>query len=137
MIEVRRATNEEAKELHSFDEFIGDRRINNSRGELHIATIDEEIVGFIVITANWFFDHPFVNTVCVKKEHRKKGVGLALFSEVLKQYSEIDVWTSTEEWNTSAIRLFDKLNFECRGKLSEFNGDKSAELFFLKKGTLS
>ena len=75
LIEIRRAKYSEAKQLKEFDEFIGDRRINNSRGELFVALYNKELAGFITYSSTYFFNRPFIELLCVKNEFRRKGIG--------------------------------------------------------------
>jgi hypothetical protein len=42
---IRRATYDEAKSIKAWDVFIGDRRIDNARGELFIAVENDEVQG--------------------------------------------------------------------------------------------
>src|SRR6185369_346216 len=116
-IEIRRATRAEAKQIKEFDEFIGDRRINNSRGELFVALYNNELAGFITYSSAYFFDRPFIQLLCVKKEFRRKGIARELMMKIVGIYEEIDLWTSTEEWNTEAESLFTSMGFVKCGKL--------------------
>lgn len=135
-IEIRRATYSEAKKLKEFDEFIGDRRINNSRGELFVAFYNNELAGFITYSSAYFFDRPFIQLLCVKKDFRRKGIAKELVTKVAEMYREIDLWTSTEEWNIEAENLFVKIGFTKCGKIQGINKDNIEEVFFVKYGAL-
>lgn len=136
LIEIRRASYSEAKQLKEFDEFIGDRRINNSRGELFVAFYNNELAGFITYSSAYFFDRPFIQLLCVKKEFRRKGIARELMLKVAAVYEEIDLWTSTEEWNVAAENLFISLGFVKCGTIQGINKDNIEEVFFIKYGKL-
>lgn len=127
---IRRATSDEAKTIKPWDEFIGDRRIDTGRGEMFIATDDDEIAGYIVFSSDMFFNKPFIRLLCVKENHQRKGIALALTRHVLQVYKGLEVWTSTEGWNKPAMQLFEKLGFINRGTIAGLNCDGATELFF-------
>lgn len=133
---IRRATTPEAKGLRQFDEFIGERRIDNWRGELFVCVLDEEIVGFICFNANSFFNRPFIHTLQVREDARRKGVATALVRRVVSLYDGIDLWTSTEDWNTAALTLFEREGFVQQGGIQGLNADGVAEIM-LKRAWLS
>ncbi len=134
--EIRRAKYDEAKKVKEFDVFIGDRRIDNWRGELFIALTDGELSGFIQYNSNQFYHRPFISLVCIKEKYRRRGIASALFQKVMGIYDGIDIWTSTEDNNIEAMKLFEKLGFKNAGSLSYLNRDESKETFFVKSGGL-
>lgn len=131
---IRRATYDEAKTIKTWDVFIGDRRIDNGRGEMFVAIADEEIAGYIVFSPDMFFNKPFIRLLCVKENHQRKGIANALILKVLNTYAGLDVWTSTEAWNQAAMQLFEKLGFTNRGTIAGLNTDGTAEVFFQLTG---
>ena len=128
---IRRATYEQAKSIKAFDVFIGDRRVDNTRGELFIALEGDELLGYIAYSSDYFFNKPFIRLLCVKETAQRKGVADALVKTVLNVYTGLEVWTSTEEWNEPAIKLFQKLGFIKTGALSGLNTDNANEVFFV------
>jgi ribosomal protein S18 acetylase RimI-like enzyme len=133
---IRRATYNEAKRLKEFDEFIGDRRIDNWRGELFVAIAGDLPVGFVSFNSNEFYHRPFIAVVCVHQDHRRRGIAMRLMQRVLELHEGIDVWTSTESNNAVAQDLFAKLGFKSAGSLSFLNRDESLESFYVRPGTL-
>lgn len=127
---IRRATYEEAKSIKTWDVFIGDRRIDNERGELFVAVYNDEVQGYTVYSSDFFWNKPFIRLLCVKDSCQRKGIATALIQRVLDIYAGLDVWTSTEEWNEAALQLFKKRGFEQKGRISGLNKDNSAELYF-------
>jgi ribosomal protein S18 acetylase RimI-like enzyme len=133
---IRRAKYLEAKKIKDFDLFIGDRRIDNWRGELLCGIINDEVVGFISYSSSQFYNRPYIVAICVKNEFRRRGIAFSLIKRVLEIYDGIDVWVSTEDYNKEAINLFKKSGFKEAGSLCYLNRDDSRELFFVKPGNL-
>jgi len=133
---IRRATYEEAKHLKDFDPFIGDRRIDNWRGELFIYAIRNDIAGFVSYSSNSFYDRPFIKAVCVAEPYRRHGVAFELIRQVLTVYSGIEVWASTEHDNISAQSLFIKSGFIKRGEISDLDGKGTCEFFYCHEAIL-
>lgn len=129
-MDIRRATYDEAKSIKSFDPFIGDRRVDNWRGELLVCADGGAVLGFVTYSANLFFNRPFIGFLCVREGHRRRGIAAALVRRVLDLYDGLDVWVSTEEGNHPAERLFHKLGFSLKGRVEGLDHDRSVELFF-------
>ncbi|MBN9399744.1 MAG: GNAT family N-acetyltransferase ['Candidatus Kapabacteria' thiocyanatum] len=125
---VRRATTVEAKTLKGFDPFIGERRVDNWRGELFVCEIEGAVAGFISFNPNTFFNRPFICAIAVEPAYQRKGVASALVQAVLSQYDGLDVWTSTEDWNTAALALFAKHRFVPQGAITGLNADGVTEI---------
>ena len=141
---VRRASDEDAKRIGEFDIFTGDRRVDGWRGEL-LVCVDEDrdqadcdgrrdgagvVVGFITFSSNVFYNRPFIGFLLVREGHRRRGVAAALVRRVLEIYDGLDVWVSTEQGNEPAIRFFEKLGFEPKGRVEGLDHERSVELFF-------
>lgn len=129
-IQIRRATYSEAKALKDFDPFIGDRRIDNWRGELFVALVDSSTAGFISFSSNLFYDRPFIRSICVSERFKRNGVGTALLKQVLEIYSGIEIWTSTELDNKAAQKLFEGCGFQLRGAIKGLDGGGTEEVFY-------
>jgi ribosomal protein S18 acetylase RimI-like enzyme len=137
MNNIRRATYEESKSIKSFDEFVGDRRIDNWRGELFVWIENEGVVGYISYSSNLFYNRPYISLVCVKENHRRRGIGRRLMQRVLDLYEGLDVWVSTEELNDAAIGLFTTLGFKRMGTISGLNRDDANEVYFVHRPLLA
>ena len=134
-MQVRRASDEEAKRLAEFDVFAGDRRVDNRRGELLVCVDDNgeggtTVVGFVVFSSNVFYNLPFISFLIVREGHRRRGIAERLVARVLEHFEGLHVWISTEEANEPAIRLFHKLGFDPRGRIEGLDRERSVELFF-------
>ena len=132
-MEVRRATYDEAKRIKEFDVFVGDRRVDNWRGELLVCAEGGTVHGFVTYSSNLFYNRPFISLLCVREEYRRRGMAAALAERVLDIYDGLDVWTSTELGNEPAIRLFHKLGFSQKGRIEGLDDDQSVELFFCRE----
>jgi ribosomal protein S18 acetylase RimI-like enzyme len=128
---IRRATYEEAKSIKSFDEFIGDRRIDNWRGELFVCLDGADLVGYVAYSSNLFYNRPCIAQLCVKESHRRRGIARELVKRVLLVYEGLDVWVSTEKWNQPATALFEGMGFRKMGEIAGLNRDQSIETFFV------
>jgi ribosomal protein S18 acetylase RimI-like enzyme len=134
-VQVRRATEDEARRIAEFDVFTGDRRVDQWRGELLVCVDDDgdgggTVLGFVTYSSNVFFNRPFISFLLVREGYRRRGVAAALVRRVLELYDGLDVWISTEEANEPAIRLFYKLGFEPKGRVEGLDHERSVELFF-------
>jgi GNAT superfamily N-acetyltransferase len=129
-VEIRRATTEEAKRLKEFDPFLGERRIDNWRGELFVAVHAETLLGYITFSSALFYNRPFISLLFVREPSRHRGVGTALIRRVLELYEGLEVWISTEAVNDPAIRMFTRLGFRRSGQIEGLDGEGSMELFF-------
>jgi len=138
-VRVRRATDEEAKRIAEFDVFTGDRRVDGWRGELLVCVDDpgeergdggSDVVGFITYSSNLFYNRPFISFLLVREGHRRRGIASALLGRVLELYDGLDVWISTEKENEPAIRLFEKLGFQAKGRVEGLDHERSVELLF-------
>lgn len=134
-MDIRRAAYEEAKDIRAWDEFVGDRRIDNWRGELFIAVDEGEVVAYISYSSNLFYNRPFIGLLCVRASHRRRGIGRQLVNQVLRAYDGLDVWVSTEEWNEPAVKLFESLGFKKMGTIKGLNRDESVEAYFLRQAS--
>jgi ribosomal protein S18 acetylase RimI-like enzyme len=132
---IRRATYDEAKSLRAFDEFLGDRRVDNWRGELFVCADGAEVVGYVAYSSNLFYNRPFVALLCVRESHRRRGIGRRLVRRVLDAYEGLDVWVSTEAWSTPAVALFEGMGFRRMGAIAGLNRDDTEEVFFVFRGT--
>lgn len=139
---IRRATYDDAKRIEEFDVFTGDRRVDHWRGELLVCVdADDErggadtVVGFVTFSSNLFYNRPFISFLIVREGYRRRGIAAALVGRVLDIYDGLAVWISTEEANEPAIRLFQKLGFERKGRIEGLDHDRSVELFFCRPAT--
>ena len=127
---IRRPTTDEAKRLKEFDPFLGERRIDNWRGELFVAADAENILGYITFSSSLFYNRPFISLLFVREAFRRQSIGTALIRRVLDLYEGLEVWISTEAVNEPAVRMFTGLGFRSAGRVEGLDGEGSVELFF-------
>ena len=124
-MEIRRATYDEAKGIKEFDVFIGDRRIDNWRGELLVCVEGGAVLGFVTYSSNLFYHRPFISLLVVREAHWRRGIAAALVRRVLDIYDGLDVRTSTELGNEPAVRLFEQLGFSRKGRVEGLDDEGS------------
>lgn len=129
---IIRGVRNHGSEIEKWDEFTGDRREDAMRGDLWIAREEgcEQISGYIATSGCFFFNRLFIARICVHPDKRLQGVAQTLFAAVLLQYQGMQIWTSTEEGNAGALRLFDRNGFVQAGALGGLNRDGSKEHFY-------
>jgi ribosomal protein S18 acetylase RimI-like enzyme len=132
-VQIRRATYDEAKRIKDFDVFVGDRRVDNWRGELLVSVEDDVVLGFVTYSSNLFYNRPFISFLVVREGHRRRGIAAALVARVIEIYDGLDVWISTEEGNEAAVQLFHKMGFDLKGRIDALDHDRSVELFFCRR----
>lgn len=132
-MDIRRATYDEAKSIKAFDVFVGDRRVDNWRGELFVCAEGETVLGLVTCSASLFYNRPYISLLCVREGHRRRGIATALVERVLEAFDGLDVWTSTEQWNEPAIALLHKVGFGEKGRIDELDDHRSVEIFLCHK----
>ncbi len=104
-----------------------------------IAKTNSDIAGFIIaqieIENETVYGH--IITVNVPPSYRRKGVATRLLQEIeamLKQKSIPEIRLEVREDNNTAIKLYQKLNYQKIGKLERYYGNKHG--LYLKKSLL-
>lgn len=128
---IRRAVLEDLTLVDAFDVFAGDRKKEIENGEMLVAVIDNDVVGYLSHNKN-FYGRPFVQFVCVKDGFRRRGVNAQLFSFAEGVYvgSEL-IFSSTEEDNEPMLNFFAKNGYEKSGIV--YNIQKAPEVIFVKR----
>ena len=100
-------------------------------GELHVAESESGVLGFVAVDRS-FFGRAFVRLICVAAEARRRGVGTFLLARVAERTRDEDLFTSTNESNVAAQRLFAAVGFEPSGRIEGLDpGD--AELVYARQ----
>lgn len=95
---------------------------------------NDQVIGYLRYSLFWNAI-PYVDLIYIKKDHRKKGVGKALYAyleEHLKQQGFHKLMTSSQSNEQDPLSFHKKIGFEPIGSLSKLNSDGSEEIFFLK-----
>ena len=98
--------------------------------ECLVATESERIVGF-VIRNNEFFGQAFVPLLVVAESSRRAGIGMALLTEAEASCRRAKLFTTTNESNVAAQRLFEKCGFIPSGRIENLD-DTDDELVYCK-----
>lgn len=100
-----------------------------ARSEVLIALLDNDIVGFAVLTEG-FFHQPFIELVIVGEAHRRHGYGRALVNHCVDASPNAKVWTSTNRSNAPMQALLARAGFIQSGHVDNLDpGDP--ELIFV------
>ncbi len=88
--------------------------------EVYVAMVDDELAGFVVIQLYGVL-RGYIQTICVKPEHRNKGIGTALLMHSEERISKIspNVFMCVSSFNKEAQKLYERLGFEKIGELKD------------------
>ena len=101
-----------------------------AQGECFVATESERIVGF-VIRNNGFFGQAFVPLLVVAESSRRAGIGTALLTEAEVGCRRAKLFTTTNESNLAAQRLFLRCGYVPSGRIENLD-DTDDELVYRK-----
>ncbi|MDX2220576.1 MAG: GNAT family N-acetyltransferase [Burkholderiales bacterium] len=97
-------------------------------GDCFLAERAGNVVGYVLVKHD-FFGHEFVDVLMVHPAHRRQGVGRALLQACVERCEAGLLFTSANETNDSAIRLFELVGFRRCGQIDGLNPD-CAELIY-------
>lgn len=102
--------------------------LNNTNSYFIVAKNDDEIVGFAGLKV--IVDEADIMNIVVKKSFRHNGIGSVLLEHLIS-YSKVKnlktITLEVNEHNLSAIRLYDKFNFDHIGiRKKYYNGESDA-----------
>ena len=132
---IRVATTEDISVLRELEEACFDSNIRENfefvlNSEAHIyfvAEKDGQIIGYA--GASMSFEQADILNICVKKEHRKNGIAMALLDKLIEHLlanGVENVFLEVEEENVPAISLYKKLGFSQISTRINYYGDKAA-----------
>jgi ribosomal protein S18 acetylase RimI-like enzyme len=101
-----------------------------AHGECLVATENSRIVGFVIRNST-FFGQAFVPLLVVAVASRRAGIGTALMAEAEVGCRREKLFTSTNECNVAAQRLFEKCGFIPSGRIENLD-DTDDELVYCK-----
>jgi [ribosomal protein S18]-alanine N-acetyltransferase len=89
--------------------------------EVHLALVDDEIVGFSVINMTGAFTG-YIQSLAVVPERRGQGIGTALLRHVEDRIlSETpNVFMCVSSFNQDAMRLYERLGYAVVGELADY-----------------
>lgn len=128
---IRNAVPEDFSAVDAFDIFAGDRKKEIESGEMLVAVVDNEVVGYLSHNKN-FYGRPFAQFVCVKDVFRRRGVNTRLFSSVEDVYGNNElIFSSTEGDNKPMLSFFAKNGYKKSGVV--YNIQPVPEIIFVKR----
>ena len=125
MIKLFTSENVDAKNLHIIEKECFStpwseesfRTAQNTR--FYVYLLEGEPLGYVGIYS--VLDEGYVTNVAVKKDHRKKGIGSALISELLENEKDLSFITlEVRKSNEAAIKLYEKFGFKLEGERKAF-----------------
>ena len=101
-----------------------------SRNECLVAVDDGKIVGYVILNIS-FFGQAFIPLLVVATDRRRSGIGSSLLIEAEARCNREKLFTSTNEFNIPAQRLFEKGGFLPSGRIENLD-EVDDELIFCK-----
>jgi ribosomal-protein-alanine N-acetyltransferase len=97
------------------------KMLTDSRREVYVALLKEEIVGFMILQMRGPFIG-FIQTVAVKPEWRDKGIGTKLLKFAEDRILRVtpNVFMCVSSFNPKARKLYDRLGYQVIGELKDF-----------------
>ena len=92
------------------------------QGNVHVAFIDEECVGFTyIIPKGAFHSFPYLHIIAVKEEHRNKGIGKALLdhSEGIAYEMADKIFLVVADFNPDAKRFYERNGYRQVGEIPD------------------
>jgi ribosomal-protein-alanine N-acetyltransferase len=89
-----------------------------------VVNSENAIIGYVIIYQG--FDSIEIMNIAVEEKHKRRGVGKALLSFMIDNYSENnEIWLEVRDNNTPAIALYKGLGFENIGIRKGFYRDET------------
>ena len=89
-------------------------------GECLVACCADRVAGYAVVN-ECFFGRPFLELIVVEEVSRRRGAGRALIRAVIDRFDGRTMFTSTNESNEAAQRLFEALGFVRSGVIDNLD----------------
>ncbi|MBI2218701.1 MAG: GNAT family N-acetyltransferase [Candidatus Rokubacteria bacterium] len=106
-------------------------RSHVERHHLLVAEADTQVIGFLAFRTDWF-QCTFVTAVAVRKDFRRRGAARALYRAVESMSPSPRLFSSTEETNSTSIRMHTALGFAPSGHIDNLP-QGYRELLFYKR----
>ncbi|MFB9222733.1 GNAT family N-acetyltransferase [Paracoccus cavernae] len=119
--------------LKSFDEFMGDRRIDMQQGSLLVAALDDAVIGYVKVAPSEFMGWPLLSILCVAPSSRRQGVGRALVEGAKSCPRWLRLYASTESSNLAMRALLQRCGAHEIGFSDDLNISGERETLFRLK----
>ena len=100
------------------------------QGHCQVAVHAGQVAGY-VLTRDDFFDYGFVSLVVVSPAHQRRGVGVRLLAAAEAACQTEKLFTSTNQSNLAAQRLFASAGFVRSGQIDHLD-EGDPELVYMK-----
>ena len=100
------------------------------QGHCQVAIRAGQVAGY-VLTRDDFFDYGFVSLVVVSPAHQRRGVGVRLLAAAEAACQTDKIFTSTNQSNLAAQRLFASAGFVRSGQIDHLD-EGDPELVYMK-----
>lgn len=115
---IRLATLDDEKQIDSFDQFGGNRKLEIERNEIWVAIFSNEIAGFATFDRS-FYERPFLRYLIVNDIFRRQGIAKKMLIFIESKCKNEKLFTSTEADNLPMITLLSQLNYKMVGIINE------------------
>jgi GNAT superfamily N-acetyltransferase len=137
-MEIRLANSSDADAIKAFDEIA---RIDAPRAafidqsiescQCFVAAVDGRVVAYAVFNYT-FYSRGSVAMLLVHRDFRHQGIGSALMQQVAQRCETPELFTSTNQSNTSMQQLLTKLGYEPSGIIHNLD-EGDPELVYVKR----
>lgn len=109
------------------------KMLTDSRREVYVALLKEEIVGFMILQMRGPFVG-FIQTIGVKPEWRSKGIGSRMVKYAEDRILRVtpNVFMCVSSFNPKARKLYDRLGYRVIGELKDFIVPGHSEILLRK-----
>ncbi|MGO9602689.1 MAG: GNAT family N-acetyltransferase [Candidatus Binataceae bacterium] len=136
MVIIERATTQDFEHICVLDEtvYAGPSRraiIGRALGEARcaIARVDGQVRGYVIATHD-FFGHGFVELLLVHPDFRRRGLATTLMRAMELDAPTDKLFTSTNQSNTAAQKLFERLGFIRSGTIENLDEGDPEIVYF-------
>lgn len=108
--------------------------LNSNNSYFLVAKANNEIIGFAGLKI--ILDEADIMNIVIKKNYRHNGIGSSLLDNLISYSKSLNLKSITlevNENNLSAIRLYDKFNFDKIGIRKQYYDGKSDAIIMTKK----
>jgi len=108
--------------------------VTNPSAQTHVAEINGQIVGLVVIATNVPLLGGYVMTLAVHPDRRNHGIGrqLLAFAEQLIFRTSPNVFLCVSSFNADAQRFYERLGYTRIGELTDFIIEGAGEILMRK-----
>jgi len=135
-VSIRPALESDTESLCSLDEIAAESperrefvRHSATDGTCYVAVIDQEAVGYIVLSYA-FYHHGCIDMLYVARDYRRRGVGSALLEQVERLCKTQKLFTSTNLSNSSMQALLSRRGYVHSGVIHNLDEGDPEVVYF-------